>query len=237
MPAPFVRLLQTIIVLALPIVLVGGAVRLLVTDEYLAFEYGKADFPTDPFGITQAQRLAYASANFRYVREGQPPDVLAVQRQSNAPLYNARELKHMQDVQNVYQTVWWIWQISLNLIVLVGFALAWRQETRPALAAALEWGGLLTVGLVAFVGLLAVVAWQVWFVAFHEIFFAPGTWTFNYSDTLIRLFPEKFWFDAALTVAGLSLLGGLLLATSIWCLQLNRKIELVSNIRPSASQP
>ncbi|MEK7325549.1 MAG: TIGR01906 family membrane protein [Chloroflexota bacterium] len=233
MPAPFVRLLQTIIVLALPIVLVGGAVRLLVTDEYLAFEYGKADFPTDPFGFTQAQRLAYASANFRYVREGQPPDVLAVQRQGNAPLYNARELKHMQDVQNVYQTVWWIWQISLNLIVLVGFALAWRQETRPALAAALEWGGLLTVGLVAFVGLLAVVAWQVWFVAFHEIFFAPGTWTFNYSDTLIRLFPEKFWFDAALTVAGLSLLGGLLLGTSIWGLQLNRKIELVNNVRPS----
>ena len=42
------------------------------------------------------------------------------------------------------------------------------------------------------IGLLAVVAWQAWFVAFHEVFFAPGSWTFNYTDTLIRLFPEKF---------------------------------------------
>ncbi len=237
MPAPFIRLLQILIVLALPIVLVGGAVRLLVTDEYLAFEYGKADFPKDPFGFDQAQRLTYASANFRYVRENQPPEALANQQLDGAPLYNTRELKHMQDVQNVYQAVCRLWQIAFGLLIIAALALAWQADTRPTLAVALQWGGLLTVGLVAIVGLLAVVAWQVWFVAFHEIFFAPGTWTFNYSDTLIRLFPEKFWFDAALTVAGLSLLGGLLLATSIWCLQLNRKIELVNNVRPSMPQP
>ncbi|HLF91577.1 MAG TPA: DUF1461 domain-containing protein [Anaerolineales bacterium] len=66
------------------------------------------------------------------------------------------------------------------------------------------------------IGLLAVVAWQAWFVAFHEVFFAPGSWTFNYTHTLIRLFPEKFWFDAALTIASLSLTGGLLLALAGW---------------------
>ena len=76
-----------------------------------------------------------------------------------------------------------------------------------------DWvNGLLTAGLVAAVGLLAVVAWRVWFVAFHQVFFLPGTWVFNSTDTLIRLFPEKFWFDTALTLAGLSLAGGLLMA-------------------------
>jgi hypothetical protein len=33
---------------------------------------------------------------------------------------------------------------------------------------------------------------------------------------LIRLFPEKFWFDAALTISGLSLAGGLLFALIGW---------------------
>ena len=53
-------------------------------------------------------------------------------------------------------------------------------------------------------------------------FFAAGTWTFEYSDTLIRLFPEAFWYDAALTIAGLSVGGGLLLAFAGWWLQRRR---------------
>jgi uncharacterized membrane protein len=31
------------------------------------------------------------------------------------------------------------------------------------------------------------------FVGFHQLFFDPNTWTFLFSDTLIRLFPERFW--------------------------------------------
>jgi hypothetical protein len=34
------------------------------------------------------------------------------------------------------------------------------------------------------------------------------------------LFPEKFWFDAALTISSLSLAGGLLLVLAGWRLKL-----------------
>ena len=235
MPTPIVRFLKVLLLLLLPLLLVIGSVQLLVTDPYLAFEYGKANFPPDPFGFDRAQRLAFASANFRYVREAQPLQALADQRLGDAPLYNERELKHMQDVQNVYQAVSLMWKIAAVLIVLAGLALAWRAETRPALAAALKSGGLFTTALVGIVGLLAVIAWRVWFVAFHQVFFAPGTWMFDYSDTLIRLFPEKFWFDAALTISGLSLLGGLLLALIGWRWQPKRQAARVT-IQPSTSQ-
>jgi integral membrane protein (TIGR01906 family) len=48
------------------------------------------------------------------------------------------------------------------------------------------------------------------FVGFHRIFFEGDTWLFQYSDTLIRLFPERFWRDAfvfvvVLTVGGVGL--------------------------------
>jgi integral membrane protein (TIGR01906 family) len=49
------------------------------------------------------------------------------------------------------------------------------------------------------------------FVLFHEIFFSAGTWSFLYSDTLIRLFPERFWQDTFLMVGGLSVGFGLLI--------------------------
>src|SRR5574341_188589 len=86
MPTPFVRLLKTFIAVLLPLVLIIGPVRLLVTDQYLAFEYGKADFPMDPFGFDQPQRLAYASANFHSVREGQSIATLANQRPARATI-------------------------------------------------------------------------------------------------------------------------------------------------------
>jgi len=219
MPASLVRLLQTIIVVIMPLLLLLGSVQLLATDPYLAFEYGRADFPPDRYGFDTAQRLAYASANFQYVRESQPIEALADQQLGSAPLYNSRELKHMQDVQSVYQVAWLIWMIVLTLFLLGAFILGWCRETRTALAAGLKWGGLLTAGLVAALGLLAVAVWRLWFVAFHQVFFVPGSWVFNTSDTLIRLFPEKYWFDTALNVAGLSLASGLSLAFIGWRLQ------------------
>ena len=210
------RLLQVLIVIALPLVLVLGAVQLLTLDQYVAFEYGKADFPPDPYGLTRAQRIQFASANFRFVREAQPLSVLAEQQLDGQAAYDERELGHMRDVQNVYQASAWTWQITLLLTLLLAFTLGWRVETRPRLGAALAWGGLLSAGLVGAIGLLALVAWQFWFVAFHEVFFAAGTWSFAYSDLLIRLFPERFWFDAALTIAGVVVGAGLLMSGLGW---------------------
>jgi len=228
--ALFVQLLQATIVFLLPLVLVLGAIRLIATDTYLAFEYGKTDFPPDRFGFDTPQRLAYASANLRYVREGLSLDVLAEQRLGNAPLYNDRELKHMQDVQRVYQAAEFGWMIVLNVVLLAAFALAWRKETRPALVAGLKWGGLFTAGLVGSLGVLAAILWQFWFVAFHQVFFQPGTWVFNASDTLIRLFPQKFWFDTGLMLAGLSLVSGLLIA--LIGRRLQRRVQPVPSTIP-----
>ena len=205
--------------LLVPFLLVLGAVQVLATEQYLDFEYGKADFPADPYGLDQAQRLVFASTTLRWVREGQPIEALAGQRLGNRPLYNQRELKHMQDVQDVFLVTRRIWYITLGLFILIGLFLSYRKESLPEFAHGLIIGGLLVAGLVAVLGLLAIITWQVWFVAFHQIFFTPGSWTFNTSDTLIRLFPERFWYDAALTLSGLSLISGLGIALTGWYAQ------------------
>jgi integral membrane protein (TIGR01906 family) len=198
------QILKIFLTLLVPLVIVLGVVRLVAIEPYLAFEYSKPDFPKDPFGFARDQRLDHAAANLQFVTQNQPLANLAEQDHNGNPLYNARELKHMQDVQNVYQVAWRVWQIALALAVFIGLVLAWRKENRPAFASAIRSGGALTVGIVVVIGLAAIVAWQGWFVIFHQMFFAAGSWTFNYSDTLIRLFPEKFWYDTALTITNLS---------------------------------
>ena len=49
--------------------------------------------------------------------------------------------------------------------------------------------------------ILSIASWDRAFDAFHEVFFAEGTWRFPYSDSLIRLYPEQLFIDAALFVA------------------------------------
>jgi integral membrane protein (TIGR01906 family) len=53
------------------------------------------------------------------------------------------------------------------------------------------------------------------FTLFHSLFFEGDSWLFAYSDTLIRLFPLRFWQDAFLWAAVIALGGGLGLALGL----------------------
>ncbi len=215
MPSRMTKTLKLLIILLTPVLIILTAARLLATDQYLAFEYGKASFPPDSFGFTQQQRFDLASSNIHYVRAHLPGNALSNQTLNGAPVYNPREVSHMVDVQAVFQSVLRAWQAAFILLLLMGLIL-WQKRERQMLASAIQSGGLLTSGIILSIALLAILAWQFWFNTFHLFFFKPGSWLFSYSDTLIRLFPVEFWFDATLTISVLSLAGGLLLALIGW---------------------
>ncbi len=60
----------------------------------------------------------------------------------------------------------------------------------------------LTVGVVL-VGVVAAVAFDQLFEAFHVLFFPAGTYLFDPStDRLVQLFPFQFWEETALVVGG-----------------------------------
>lgn len=215
MPIQLTKILKLLTILFVTIFIVGGAVELLATDSYLVFEYGKASFPPDPFGYTQQQRFILASTNIHYVRAHLPGDELSKQFLNGVPVYNLREVSHMADVQTVFQSVTRVWQAVFILLLLMGL-IFWQQGERWTLASAIQSGGVVASGLVVSIALFALFSWQVWFDLFHRFFFTDGSWLFNYSDTLIRLFPLKFWFDATFTLTTFSLAGGLLLAVIGW---------------------
>ena len=53
------------------------------------------------------------------------------------------------------------------------------------------------------------------FEGFHSLFFEGDSWLFQYSDTLIRLFPLRFWQDTFLFAALIAVGGGLGLTLGI----------------------
>lgn len=219
------RVLQYLQIILIPLFILGGSIRLITTERFLEFEYTKSNFPPDPFGFSPSQRLSLAAKNLDFVRDGLSITSLSQQELGGLPVYNPRELAHMQDVQDVYQAVWGIWQLSFALLVAIGVMQWFVTRNRSAFAGSLHKGGLLTGGLVVGIGLMASVGWQLWFELFHRFFFQPGTWLFDYSDTLIRLFPTQFWFDITIAVSAMSLTGAGLIAFVGWRLKMNLAIQ------------
>jgi integral membrane protein (TIGR01906 family) len=137
--------------------------------------------------------------------------------ESGEALYLERELDHLLDVKIVLQGVFVVFGIAVATLLLVGVYSQlkdWRAYL-PAISS----GGRLTALLLMGILLLTAVSFRALFTNFHLIFFEGDSWLFNYSDTLIRLFPMQFWQDAFIVFGLLSLIGGVLLG---WVLPLRK---------------
>jgi integral membrane protein (TIGR01906 family) len=172
-------------------------------------------FPADEYGMTQQERLQWAPFAVEYLINGADISYLGdLKLDDGTPLYNERELSHMEDVKGVVLGALGVWTISL--IILSALAIfAKRSDWMPDYINGLRRGGMWMIGLAVALGLVAGVGivlnpnvfWQ-FFTLFHQIFFTGDSWLFYYSDTLIRLFPIRFWQDAFLWAAILALGGG-----------------------------
>lgn len=205
------KVLKSLLIFLIPIIVVLGSVSLVATEAYLTYEYGRLNFPADAYRLTPQQRFIMASTNVHYVRAHLPDNELAKQTLNGVPVYNEREVSHMVDVRDVFQFILRVWLLAFILFGTMGILL-WRNGQRMVFFSGVQWGGILTAGLILTIALLAPFAWQTWFELFHRLFFLPGSWLFSYQDTLIRLFPMQFWFDATLTISFLSFTIGALMA-------------------------
>ncbi len=204
-------LLTWLVALITPIALILSGVRLLLTPWFIQVEYQMPNFPPDPFGFTVEDRLYYSQIALDYLLNDQGIEFLGDLRFADGtPVYNPRELAHMVDVKIVVRYALYVWYGSLSALFILGLA-ACLGKTWQSFRSGLVRGGWLTIILVGTVVLFVLFGFGIFFVLFHEVFFDPGTWTFAFSDTLIRLFPERFWRDAFLAVGGFALMTSVLL--------------------------
>lgn len=205
------RLAGLILTVATPIVLVLGGVRLVMSPWFLAFEYQRPGFPADVYGFTTEDRLRWGPLGVEYLLTDAGIDLLADLRFENgAALFTPRELKHMEDVKAVTRAAFGVLAGVSAAAAAAGVVLIARRRPDIALAS-LARGGLLVLGMVGAVVVGAVVAWDAFFTLFHRAFFADGTWIFLTSDTLIRLYPEQFWFDCAVVIGVIAIGGAFIL--------------------------
>jgi integral membrane protein (TIGR01906 family) len=214
--------LSWLVTILIPLALIGLGVRVILTPLFLQMEYHMPYFPADDYGFTTEDRLHWSQYAWDYLLNNADISYLGDLKFDNGQsLYNERELSHMQDVKRVITGSMRLWYLSLALLLALG-VWAWFGGWWDTYRLGLRRGGWLMVGFAATIGLIVVIGIAVnpnvfdeFFTGFHQLFFEGDSWLFLFSDTLIRLFPIRFWEDAFLWAAIIALGGGIALGLAL----------------------
>ncbi len=191
--------------------LVGIAIGLFFNPVWVSFEQGRtrADLWT---GFTPQAVRTVTDSVLGEVYLG--PGTFA-QSVDGVPVFNERERAHMASVRGVVVAFFGLVFLSAAILVAGrvrsrGAAWYWRAVARGS--------AVLAVGTVV-VGVAFGLVFEQAFTLFHEIFFAPGTWTFDPAkDRLVQLFPDDFWTETSVAIAVV----GLLLTLATWAFARSR---------------
>ncbi|MBV9896395.1 MAG: TIGR01906 family membrane protein [Chloroflexi bacterium] len=192
-------------VLLLPMLIIGTSVRAVFSDRAFMLQGFRDNQVGISTGLDDPQLQRIADAFIAYFQA--PPGQLQMQVTAfgqSRPLFNEREVAHMQDVQALVQFFFRM-QIVAAAVVLVRIALTFGID-RSGVPIGREM--LISVGLmlvaIAVVGAFAVANFDAFWTLFHQIAFRNGDWQFDPDrDYLIMLFPEPFWYSGTLRFVSL----------------------------------
>ena len=189
------RIAPIVAAVATPCVVVGFAVLLFLNPIWVGFDQDRSDVSVLT-GYTPAQvrdvtgsilsDLVFGPPNFNVTLDGKP-------------VLDASERSHMADVRKVLMSLGLVALLAAILLIVAGVASRLRRSFWRAAAAGAR---VLTIGVVV-VGVAFALFFDQAFLLFHEIFFAPGTFMFDArTEKLVQLFPDQFWSETSVAIAG-----------------------------------
>lgn len=199
------KIIQSVVhwlfVFCLPVVLITSTLCCEVNQLKL-YEYGFDKYEiSEATGIDNLELKRVAQHLIGYFNLEVSTAQIEVSRQGGEfNLFNERELIHLEDVRNLIQLDYWVQRGALLLLVVCVlvlvfvFKVGWRMVIKG-----LWWGSIMTLCLVVGLAFWALFGFERFFLLFHVVSFSNEYWMLNpATDYLIRLFPEGFFYDAAM---------------------------------------
>jgi integral membrane protein (TIGR01906 family) len=103
--------------------------------------------------------------------------------------FTADEYAHMADVRTVFRGA----EIAAVVALVVAAYRVIRARGRDGGLRLIRLGALVSVAIVALIGVVAIAAFDQLFLLFHEVLFPQGNFLFAPDSNLIRLYPEWYW--------------------------------------------
>ncbi len=189
---------SVLIGLATAFVIVAVVLPLFLNPLWVAFEQGRAEAAAWT-GYSEPDLRAATDSILADLVLGPPDFDVAV---VGSPVLNERERGHMRDVRGVFIGFFAV-ALVLGVAALV-IAVRRRGVARARTWRAVRDGAVALIAALAVGSVVSVVAFDTLFEAFHEIFFAGGSYTFDpATERLVQLFPFQFWQETAIVVGAM----------------------------------
>jgi integral membrane protein (TIGR01906 family) len=196
-------LVSLVFIVLLPLLVISTSLRGLVTDRDLILRGFRDNQVAVTTGLDDAQLGRIADLFVAYFQG--PPGQIQMQVTAfgqSRPLFNAKEVAHMEDVQALIQ--WFLrMQLVVGVVVAVRLVCALVFDRGPGrLGGDMLWSTGLMVALVVLVGIASLIDFDGLWTRFHQVAFRNDLWLLDpATDYLIMLFPEPFWFTATIGIA------------------------------------
>jgi len=197
------KLLRTValwlLVCSLPLVLITTSIRLEISQLRL-YEYGFEKYGISrAVGIDALELREVAQHLIEYFNlRAESPQITVAGDGKRFDLFNERELIHLEDVRQLIQKGYWVQRAAALALVCAVVLLLWLQQGRMILRG-LFLGSAGTLLLMVTAALWAYIGFEQFFLLFHLVSFSNQYWMLDPArDYLIRLFPEGFFYDAAM---------------------------------------
>lgn len=190
-----------LIVCCLPLVLIASTIRWGVNNLDL-YEYGIDTYDISTVtGINKADLMKiYQQLIDYYNSRVKSPQVELNRNGESFSIFNEKELVHLSDVKDLIKLDYKVQWIVLIVLIISGIITILKDENKwQRLAVSIFWGSMVTIALMIFLGLWALVGFENLFVLFHLVSFSNEFWILDpIHDYLIMLFPGGFFYDIAL---------------------------------------
>jgi integral membrane protein (TIGR01906 family) len=139
------------------------------------------------------------------------------------PVYNAKELTHLDDVAGITKLFQILLLVSAVAGLAVGLLLYARRELNVLLNACIS-GSAITITLTGCLVIWSLIDFNSLFYLFHIVSFSNELWLLDPSrDYLIMMFPQGFFFESAIWLV--SSIIGLAILVLLACLALKKLLK------------
>ncbi len=193
-------------ILCLPVLLLSTSVGWVANSLWL-YKYGFEKYNvSQTTGLAQPELEEAARGLIRYFNSGEEYITVTVVKDGEPfELFNEKEVIHLKDVKGLIWLDYRLWLGTLiYALAYAGASLFWRKSWRR-LAWAVIGGSGLTLVLMLALGLGTLLNFNQLFLQFHLVSFTNELWLLDPTkDYLIMLFPQGFFYDAAIFCAGIT---------------------------------
>ncbi|WP_304508447.1 TIGR01906 family membrane protein [Anaerotignum sp.] len=191
--------------LALMVILLISSTEYVVyyMDGYFEKEYNKYEV-TKSINIEMDDLLTVTQEMMDYLK-GDREDLVVYTKIGNAEreFFNAKEKKHMLDVQSLFIKAMKL-RLAAILCTVFIMAILLFFKKGSALFRGIQWGIAVFFGGLFLLFVVMVHDFNRYFTLFHEVFFSNDDWILNIkTDLLINIVPEGFFRDTAFWILGI----------------------------------